>query len=128
MKIVGGEETILVVEDEEDVRKFACEALDTLGYDVIPAENGIQALKLIRANQSRIKLLLSDVIMPEMGGGELVERLSEFVPDLKVILATGYTESHINSVKVYTDKLNFIHKPYTVRVLAQKIREVLDQN
>jgi PAS domain S-box-containing protein len=128
LKIVGGEETILVAEDEADVRKFACEALDTLGYNVIPAENGKQALSLIKANQSRVNLLLSDVIMPEMGGGELVERLSDLFPDLKVILATGYTESHINSVKIFTNKLNFIHKPYTVRNLAEKIREVLDKN
>ena len=126
-KIVGGKETILLAEDEEAVRAFASESLDSLGYKVLQAANGIDALKIVQDNGKKIQLVISDVVMPEMGGKELIDRINELLPDVKVIFASGYTDSHIVHSGVLKNGVNFIQKPYSIQKLAKKVRDVLDQ-
>jgi PAS domain S-box-containing protein len=126
--LVGGKETILLAEDEDAVRAFACETLNSLGYQVFEAANGLEAIELVRVNSPKIKLLISDVVMPEMGGKELVDKMKKLIPDIKVIFTSGYTDSHIVHSGVLDENINFLHKPYSVQVLAKKVREILDEN
>jgi two-component system cell cycle sensor histidine kinase/response regulator CckA len=123
---VNGVETVLIVEDEDIVRNLASQVLRMHGYRVLEAANGSSALTICENSQEPIQLLLSDVIMPEMGGVELSNRLSLLRPDVKVLLMSGYTENAIlNGVAV--DKApNFIQKPFAYDDLARKVRDVLD--
>lgn len=124
-ELVGGNETILFVEDDRGVRSFSYKALCSLGYNVITAENGIDALEIFKNKNLKFDLLITDVIMPDMGGKELVEKLSEDIQDLKVLYASGYTDDHIVNSGVLDKGINFIQKPYRIQMLANKIREVL---
>ncbi len=124
-EIVGGNETILFVEDDRGVRSFSYKALRSMGYNVITAENGIDALEIFKKKNLKFDLLITDVIMPDMGGKELVEKLSEDIPDLKVLYASGYTDDYIVNSGVLEKGINFIQKPYRIQTLANKIREVL---
>ncbi|MGD9488564.1 MAG: PAS domain S-box protein [Calditrichaceae bacterium] len=125
--IVGGNETILFVEDDYAVRGFACETLRSFGYNVIEAENGLEALEIAYKMKFKDILVISDVIMPEMGGDELGEKLKNVIPGLKVLFASGYTDNHIVRSGVLKQGVNFIHKPYSVQSLAKKVRSILDQ-
>ena len=123
-----GSEHILIAEDDEGVRHLVCDALTSLGYKVYQAANGMAALNMIRKAKKKFDLLITDVIMPEMGGRELVEKLKSAVKDLKILYTSGYTDSHIVHQGVLDSGINFIQKPYSIQVLAHKIREVLDQS
>lgn len=124
-EIVGGDETILFVEDDRGVRSFSSKALKTLGYNVVVARNGVAALKIYKRKKLDFDLLITDVIMPDMGGKELAEKLGEEIDDLKVLFASGYTDDHITDSGVLQQDINFIQKPYRIQALAKKIREVL---
>ncbi len=122
-------ETILVVEDELDVRELVCEALTTFGYNVIDAENGKQALIRIEEEHliNKIDLLLTDMVMPEMGGEELAEQVHRLNPEIKILLCSGYTQSTVfMSESPTNNKFFFITKPYTIQKLDKKIRKILD--
>jgi len=124
--IPEGHETVLLVEDEPMLRELGHAVLNDLGYHVLVAENGSDALRLVRENPSeRIDLLLTDVVMPEMGGQELVERLRSFSPETKVIFCSGYTEDAIFSSGGVEAGDYFLQKPYTVAGVANKVRFVL---
>jgi len=116
---IEGSETVLVVEDEEIVRNLAKQILRLHGYSVLEAANGGAALRICEHHNGPIQLLLSDVIMPEMGGVELSTRLSSIRPDMKILFMSGYTEN------VVLD--NFLQKPFSHHDLVSKVREVLDE-
>jgi len=121
-----GDETIMVVEDNEDVRAFACEALKSRGYDVVEAESPSKALNWAEQSKQSIDLLLTDVIMPGMNGKELQRRLSELHPDLLAVFMSGYPDDIIAHHGMLDDGLAFVEKPFRADTLAQRIRQALD--
>jgi CheY-like chemotaxis protein len=121
-----GKETILLVEDEDMVRTFAVQALRRQGYTVLTASNGVEALGVAGEHEGRIDLLLTDVVMPQMGGGELAKRFAARYPDVKVLFMSGYTESGGAQASVPVSGIPFLQKPYTPATLARKVRQVLN--
>jgi two-component system, cell cycle sensor histidine kinase and response regulator CckA len=126
VEIERGSETILVVEDEEPVRRLACHALRTFGYDVLAAANGSEALLVCEQRDEPIPLLVTDVIMPGMSGPRLVERLSERYPEMKVVFISGYTDVPVLHAPRSGEAAAFLQKPFTAADLRRKVREVLD--
>ena len=121
---------ILVVEDEKLVRELACEVLSQHGYKVIEAEGPIVALDLYSngfSEQDKPDLLLTDVIMPDMDGRQLHQRLIEKLPGLRVLYMSGYTDDVIHQRGVAEKGLKFIQKPFTIGALTRKVREVLEE-
>ena len=125
-EIRGGNETVLVVEDDEDVCEMACISLKRYGYNVLKAPGGRQAIEIVRSGK-KIDLLLTDVVMPVMGGIELAGELKKIAPGLKIIFCSGYTDSHILNKEIVEERASFIQKPYAPRALARKVRGVLDE-
>jgi two-component system, cell cycle sensor histidine kinase and response regulator CckA len=123
--IPGGSETILVVEDEHDLKLMTQELLQERGYRVLTAGNGIDALEVSRAHAGKIDLLITDVIMPGMGGRDLAVRLEGERPDLRVLYVSGYTDDAIVHHGVLSADLAFMQKPFTSEGLARKVRELL---
>ncbi len=125
-RIAAGSETILLVEDEEAVRSTLQLALREAGYSVLPAGRGREALQIAAEQAGPIHLLITDVIMPEMGGRELVERLSQLRPDTKVLYMSGYTDDAVVRQGVLDAKVAFLQKPFTLAALRNKVREAID--
>jgi CheY-like chemotaxis protein len=123
---VHGAETILVVEDEEGVRLLVRRSLEMLGYKVLEARNGRDALRVYQEHGGVISLLVTDVVMPEMHGQELAARLKRMQPALKVIYISGYPADAIGQFGVVESDSHFLGKPFTSTALAQKVREALD--
>jgi CheY-like chemotaxis protein len=123
---VQGTETILLAEDEEIVRELAREVLEAYGYRVLAATNGGSALLICERHTEPIHLLVTDVVMPEMSGRELADRLSQLRPEMKVLYMSGYTDNAIVHQGVLDEGANFIQKPFAPNALARKVREVLD--
>ena len=121
-----GNELILLVEDEEKVRDLTRQLLEFCGYTVIEAKNGIQALEICGQQGKEINLLLTDVIMPQMGGRELAKKITEKFSHIKILFTSGYTDDSIIKYEVVDAHTNFIQKPFTLETLAQKVRKVLD--
>ena len=120
-----GSETILLVEDEEAVREAAAEYLTLRGYTVMQAENGIAALQIAQRFQGGIDLVISDVVMPGMGGPELASRLRPLRPQTRVLYVSGYTEATALQRNGAPD-FDFLQKPFTLNALGRKARELLD--
>ncbi len=123
---LAGSETVLIVDDDDGLRDFAQEVLLIHGYRVLDAENGEDALRVSQAHEGQIDLMITDVVMPKMGGKELVERLQPLYPQMKVIYISGYTDNAIVHHGVLTSGLNFLEKPFSPESLAYKVREMLD--
>jgi CheY-like chemotaxis protein len=121
-----GSETILLVEDEDDLRDLVREVLEARGYTLLSARNPIEALALADEHPSRIDLLLTDVVMPRMNGRELAERLAPARPGMKILYMSGYTDDAIGHLGVLDSGTAFLSKPFTTKTLAAKVREVLD--
>jgi len=121
----GGHGTVLLVEDEEGVRHMAGKVLERLGYAVLSAAGGGEALRLARERPGRIDVLLTDVVMPGLNGRELAARLLAVHPEMKVLYTSGYTEDVAVLHGVMESNLNFIAKPYSLAALAAKIEETL---
>jgi two-component system, cell cycle sensor histidine kinase and response regulator CckA len=121
-----GTETLLLVEDEAAVRSSVRRLLEWHGYTVLEARNGAEALRVYQAHEGRIDLILTDVVMPEMGGHELVERLRESRPDLRVLFMSGYAERAFISDGSMPVGTGYLEKPSTVEPLMRRLREVLD--
>jgi len=123
-----GTETILLVEDNEQVRKLANAILKRWGYTVLMAENGSEALSVLASAPDPVHLLLTDVIMPEINGRELFTKAAEKHPHLKALFMSGYTGRVITNHGVMEEGLNYIQKPFSSKALAAKIRDVLDND
>jgi CheY-like chemotaxis protein len=119
-------ETILLVEDERAVRALVLRGLLRHGYAVLEASNGREALAVFARHRGPIHLLLTDVVMPEMGGRELAERLITAAPDLRVLFVSGYMEDEAFREGVFENRIHFLPKPLSPGTLARKVREVLD--
>jgi two-component system cell cycle sensor histidine kinase/response regulator CckA len=121
-----GTESILLVEDETAVRQIARQILESHGYHVLEASRGTAALEVAALHLEPIKLLLTDVVMPEMGGRQLAEVLRKLQPDLRVLFMSGYTDdaAFLHGLENGTEGL--IHKPFSPKLLVKKVREILD--
>jgi len=126
MEMPGGDETILVAEDEEPVRDAICHTLSTLGYTVFCAANGEEALQLASAERPALHLLLTDVVMPGLDGKDLALRLKETYPDLRILFISGYSDETIVAHDLLDAKTAFLQKPFTAPALARKVRAMLD--
>ncbi|MGA8182825.1 MAG: response regulator, partial [Terriglobia bacterium] len=122
----GGSETILLVEDNESVRTFVRSVLEPKGYKLLVAGGSEDALKVAENHDGPIHLLLTDVVMPRMGGPELAARLAPLCPEVKVLYMSGYTDDTIVHHGVLTPATHFLQKPFVTETLIRKIREVLD--
>ena len=118
-------ETVLVVEDEEIVRQLVCTVLKDSGYDVICASNGIEALQMSEQHQGKIKLMITDVVMPQLGGLDLARRLAVLRPETRVLYVSGYSENDMSEQGILASDLEFLEKPFTPQALTRKVREVL---
>ncbi len=121
-----GSETVLLVEDEAAVRNLTRRVLEGYGYAVLTTENGHEALQAAQERQGPIHLLVTDVVMPKMGGRELAQRLAPGRPEMKVLYLSGYTDNAIVHHGVLEPGIAFLQKPFTPQSLARKVREVLD--
>jgi CheY-like chemotaxis protein len=122
-----GDETILLVEDESLVRSLAARILRDQGYSVLEAVNGDEALQVVQLyGEKPIHLLLTDVVMPQMGGKALADRLRAIHPELRILFASGYSESSVYDLGISEAGVGFLQKPFTPGVLARKVRAVLD--
>ncbi len=121
-----GTETILLVEDEANLRYLARQFLEKQGYRVLEAADGAVAIQLAVAHEAMIHLLLTDVIMPGMNGRELAQRILEIRPNIKVLYMSGYTENVIGRNGTLDAGIRLLQKPFTLRDLKSKVREVLD--
>ncbi len=123
---LGGSETVLIVEDDDSLRKLAQKALQQHGYRVLAAENGEDALRISKKHEGPIDLMITDVVMPKMSGRETAERLQPLYPQMKVIYMSGYTDNAIMHHGVLAPGLNFFEKPFAPEGLARKVREILN--
>jgi CheY-like chemotaxis protein len=126
-EIPRGSETILVVEDEGMVRKLAVRILNRQGYRVLEAEDEGKAFMLCEKYKETIHLILTDVVMPGMGGRQLAERLREIHPEAKTLYMSGYTDNAILHHGILDPGIRFLQKPFTVESLSRKVRETLDK-
>jgi CheY-like chemotaxis protein len=123
-----GNETILIVEDEEEVRKLATKILERQGYRILETFNGDDALLSCERCKSPIHLMLTDIVMPRMSGSELAKLLKPLYPEIKILYMSGYTDNAIVRHGVLEKGVNYIQKPFTMEGLARKVREVLDKD
>ena len=124
----GGSETILIAEDDLQVRNLALTVLKRKGYTVLSASNGAEALEKLKAHKGPVHLLLTDVIMPDSNGKELYEQIADIRPDIRVLYMSGYTDDALARHGIVDSRVNFIEKPFSVKFLAAKVRTVLDQS
>jgi PAS domain S-box-containing protein len=123
----GGNETILVAEDEASLRYLASTVLERLGYTVILAEDGLEAVNLFRGNQARIDLVILDLVMPRFGGRDALDLMRAIRPDLRALFVTGYDDAaDLAETETLVAGTNLLQKPYRVDVLALRVRELLD--
>ncbi|MFZ5913737.1 MAG: response regulator, partial [Pseudomonadota bacterium] len=120
-----GNGIILLVEDEEPVRAFASRALAGKGYTVLEANGGEQALEIMRTHQGRIDLVISDVMMPNMDGASLLKEIRAIDPVIRVIFVSGYAEEAFRNNDEPLGDFAFLPKPFTLRQLAARVKEVM---
>ncbi len=126
-EIPGGNETIIVVEDEEPVRKLAFRILEKKGYNVLEAKDGEEAIFICKNYDKPIHLILTDVVMPRMSGKELVERLKFIHPEVKSLFMSGYTDNAIATHGILEEGIKYLQKPFTIEGLLRKVRDVLNK-
>jgi PAS domain S-box-containing protein len=122
----GGTETVLLVEDEDDVRSLVCELLRQHGYTVLTAAQPQDAIEICQTHPVSIELLLTDVVMPQMSGRELAVRMAWIRPEMRVLYMSGYTEDAMPGASITEPGAAFLRKPFTPAALTRKIREVLE--
>lgn len=126
-QLIGGNEKILFIDDEESLLTMLTKLISRLGYQLITATDGLEALNLFYSNQKEIDLVIIDKNLPTISGIELIQKIKEIKPEIKIILTSGIQlDSEIDELKAHLID-QFIQKPYTVDILAQTIREVLDK-
>lgn len=126
--IAPGKEVILLVEDDESVRHVLCQSLTKKGYSVLEAIHGAEALAAIEGGEA-VELVVTDVVMPVMGGFELATRLARSHGGIKVLLMSGYTQSDggIGGNRILAEGTHFLRKPFSTELLARKVREMFDE-
>ena len=123
----GGAETILVAEDDEAVRAWVCRALSELGYTVLEARDGADALRVMTGAQGGVSLVLADVIMGSMGGGELRDRLAEQEPSVPVLLMSGHAPDELLGDELVSGEDRLLQKPFDIAQLDRRIlRQLLN--
>jgi CheY-like chemotaxis protein len=122
----GGHETILVVEDEEEVRVLLSSMLEEMGYQVIPCREAEEALGALATHPRQVDLLLTDLVLPGMTGRELADRIQARSKGLKVVFISGYSEDVTSHHGVLEEGVHFIQKPFTSATLGRKVREALE--
>ena len=123
-----GTETLLLVEDDDNVREFVTLSLQSFGYAVIAVPDGKAAVSLYANRKTPIDLVVTDVVMPDMSGRVLAETLRESSPDLKVLFVSGYTDDAVVRHGILQANVEFLQKPFTPDALARKVREVIDKS
>lgn len=121
-----GTESILLVEDEEAVRSLAKEILESCGYTVTEARDGAEAIERLKEHNGEFELMVTDIVMPGIGGRELARYVGEHFPDIKILCTSGYTDDAVIIHGLIDDELNFLQKPFTFSALSKKARLVLD--
>ena len=125
--ILRGEETILLVDDADMVLDVGKEILEALGYTAFIARSGKEAIEVYENNKEKIDLIILDMIMPGMGGGEVYDQLKEIHRDIKVLLSSGYSIEGQATEILRRGCDGFIQKPFNIEKLSHKIREILDK-
>ena len=123
---ISGTETLLIVENEAAIRNLLQMALRKIGYTVLAAESGREALDLVSTHSGPIHLLITDVMMPDIDGPELVRRLSAIRPETRTLFMSGYMDDALGEQGVLPSSVNFIQKPFSPSTIAQKVRDILD--
>ena len=126
-QLVNGTETILLVDDEPMVLEVGAKMLTKLGYETLVAKGGKEAVDLYEANKEKIELVILDVIMPDMGGGEAYDQLKKINGDIKVLLSSGYSIEGQATDILKRGCDGFIQKPFNMQQLSQSIRKILDK-
>ena len=126
--ILLGPETVLLVDDEDMIIEVGGEILEALGYKVLTARSGPEAIEVFRTNKDHVDIVVLDMIMPGMGGGDAYDQLREIDPGVKVLLSTGYSIRGEASEILKRGCNGFIQKPFNIKMLSQKLREILDSN
>jgi two-component system cell cycle sensor histidine kinase/response regulator CckA len=127
-RVRGGAETVLVVEDEAIVRELAATDLRERGYAVMEAGDGEEGLRIASRHQGKIDLVLTDIVMPVMGGKEMADALHRSHPDMKFLFTSGYSEEVIGNHGLIKQNIEFLQKPYMTATLGRRVREVLDKS
>ncbi len=125
--MIKGTETVLLVDDDDTIAEVGQELLETLGYTVLPAMSGKEAIEIYKKNKDEIDMVLLDMIMPEMGGSETYDRLKKINPDIKVLLSSGYSIDGLAKAILAKGCDGFIQKPFSMVDLSIKLREILDR-
>src|ERR1700686_4306630 len=125
-RVDRGQETILLVEDEINLRRLARQYLENQGYKILEAEDGAAALQIVDGHRGAIDLLLTDVIMPGMNGRELARQISRLLPNIRVLYMSGYTENAIGHDGMLDAGINLLQKPFSLPSLKDRVREILD--
>jgi CheY-like chemotaxis protein len=123
----GGNEVILLAEDHNAYREVARHTLQSLGYSILEAGNGEQALTEFESHAGKIQMAILDVVMPGLGGPEVYKKISESRPGLPVIFVSGYSPESDELICNTLEHIAFLQKPYSPKALAEKVREVLDR-
>ena len=126
-KVLKGTETILFVDDEDIIIRVGKDMIESLGYEVLIAENGKEAIEIYKKNMDKIDMVMLDIIMPVMDGGETYDKLKEINPDIKVLLSSGYGINGQATEILDRGCNGFIQKPFNMRALSKKIRDILDK-
>ena len=126
-KLPGGNETILLVDDQETVWDFLIEALQNLGYSVILAENGLDAVEICRENPGEIDLVLLDMIMPKLGGHGAFYQIRALDPNIRILLSSGFVAQEAVDDLLANGAAGFLPKPHRIKTLAEEIRRILDE-
>jgi two-component system, cell cycle sensor histidine kinase and response regulator CckA len=127
LELIRGTETILVVEDAEPLRALTREFLMASGYKVLEAANGEDAVRVARSHEGEIDLLLTDVVMPKMGGKPLVDQIQQFRPKTRVLFMSGYPNDGILQAGILTERVALLEKPFTREILTKRVRQMLDE-
>jgi CheY-like chemotaxis protein/two-component sensor histidine kinase len=127
LNLPKGNETILYAEDEGSVRELVSEYLTSLGYRVLPASDGVNAMQVAQSHPGKIDLLLTDMMMPRLGGRELAEELRKIIPALRVVFVSGYVGHSLVAKNLELPNTYFLPKPFSMQSLAKTIREGLDR-
>jgi Response regulator containing CheY-like receiver, AAA-type ATPase, and DNA-binding domains len=124
--IPKGTETILLVDDESMILTVGSEILKTLGYTILTAQDGSSAINLYKNSKENIDLVILDMVMPEMSGGEIFDELKKINPQVKVLLSSGYSLNGQASRIIKRGCVGFIQKPFTIRDIASQLRKIFD--